>query len=242
MDLERVWELQEIDLSIKALEEEAVNTPLREELRSGAENVEQLQAALAGDEEAFKELRKRLKNLELDLQKNTESRLTLRKRLYGGEVANVRELEQMEIKLGLLEKEQNTREEETLELMETIEKRDEQLQVQRQKLQEEEKALQAKEEQLDETLARIEKELTLLRGQREEAAAGIEPQLLERYYLLAQKHQGRALARVIHDICGGCRVFISSAQMGFLYNPQAMVYCESCGRLLVKLSEQSKTG
>lgn len=242
MSLELLWKLQEIDLLIKALEEEVENTSLREELRGMVENVEQLQAARAGDEESLKELRKRLKSLELDLQKNTDSRVALRKRLYGGEVANVRELEQMEIKLGLLEKEQNTREEKTLELMETIESSDDQLQAQSRKLQEEEKALQVKEEQLVEKLDKIAKDLLHLQEQREGAAALIEPQLLERYQSLARKHQGRALARVIHDICGGCRVFISSAQMGFLHNPQAMVYCESCGRLLVKLSEQRETG
>jgi uncharacterized protein len=242
MNLELLWKLQEIDLSIKALEEKAENTPLREELREVTENVEQLNSARAEDEESVKELRKRLKSLELDLQKNTENRVALRKRLYGGEVANVRELEQMEVKLGLLEKEQNSREEQTLELMETIESRDEKLKALTHQLQEDQKALQAKERQLAETLDEIEKDLAQLREQREEAAAQIEPQLLERYHLLAQKHQGRALARVIHDICGGCRVFISSAQMGFLYNPQAMVYCESCGRLLIKLSEQRETG
>jgi uncharacterized protein len=241
MSLEQLWRLQEIDLTIKALENEVEHTPLHGELQEMTVNVAQLTETLAGDEESTKALRKRLRSLELDLQKNSDSRVALRKRLYGGEVANVRELEQMEIKLGLLEKEQSAREEETLELMETIESDEEQLQGQSRALQEAEKALQAKEGQLADTLDRIEKELAALREQREEASAKIEPQLLERYHLLAQKHQGRGLARVIHDICGGCRVFISSAQQGHLYNPQAMVYCESCGRLLVKLSEQSET-
>lgn len=242
MSLVQLWKLQEIDLLIKSLEQEAEHTPLKDELQKVTENVEQLKAAQAADEEPLKDLRKRLKHLELDLQKNTESRGALRKRLYGGEVTNVRELKQMEIKLGLLEKELGIREEEALGLMETIESGNEKFQVLCRKLQEEEQALQVKEEQLAETLKTIEQKLAHLREQRGNMAAEVDPRLLERYHLLAEKHRGRGLARVIHDICGGCRVFISAAQRGFLYNPQSMVYCESCGRLLVKLPEETQNG
>ena len=105
------------------------------------------------------------------------------------------------------------------------------------RLQEEENSRQVKETELGEALKRIAAELEQLRRQREELAARIEPRLMERYQLLAQKHRGRALARVTEDICGGCGVFISSAQRGFLFNPEALVYCESCCSLLVKLSD-----
>lgn len=237
MGLEQLWQLQEIDLAIKALEEEEEHTPLRQELQTATEQVERLRAELAGDEETLKNQRKRLKKLEMDLQKNSDSRAALRKRLYGGEVSNVRELEQMEVKLGLLEKEQQAQEDEALELMEAIESGDAELRGKAAGLQEEENNRRVKETELGEALKRIAAGLEQLRRQKEELAARIEPRLMERYRLLAQKHRGRALARVAGDICGGCGVFISSAQRGFLYNPEALVYCESCGRLLVKLSD-----
>jgi len=237
MSLEQLWKLQEIDLAIKALETEAMQKSLKEELQDLSESVERTQAEVAENEELLRNLHKRLKSLELELQKNTESRAALRKRLYGGEVSNVRELEQMEIKLGLLEKEQTVREDETLKLMEEIEAGEQQLRAQNRKLDEQKQALQAKEGQLAQSLERIEQELALLRKQQEDISALIDPLLINRYHLLAQKHQGRAMARVINDICGGCRVFISLAQRGFLRNPKAMVYWESGGRLLVKFSE-----
>jgi predicted nucleic acid-binding Zn-ribbon protein len=242
MSLVQLWILQEIDLAIQALETEAMQKSLKEELQGLSESVERLEAELAKDEELWRNLHKHLQNLELELQKNTGSRASLRKRLYGGEVSNVRELEQMEIKLSLLEKEQSVREDEALKLMEEIEAGEQQLRTQSQKFDEQKQALQAKERQLTQSLERIEQELALLRKQQEDASALIDPVLLNRYHFLAQKHQGRAMARVISDICGGCRVFISLAQRGFLRDPKAMVYCENCGRLLVKFSEQNKTG
>jgi len=242
MSLEQLWKLQEIDLFVMALEKEAEQILLKEELQDLVKSVERLEAVLAADEEQLEILRRRLKSLELDLQKNTENRVALRKRLYGGVVSNVRELEQMEIKLKLLEKEQSIREDEALEIMEKIERGDLSLQAQNSKLQAAMTAQQIKERQIAESLDQINLKLALLKTQQKNTAAQIELPLLERYRLLAQKYQGRGLARVIHDICGGCRVFISSAQRGFLFNPQAMVYCESCGRLLVKLPEPTETG
>ena len=42
-----------------------------------------------------------------------------------------------------------------------------------------------------------------------------------------------------HDTCLlYTSVFISSAQRGFLYDPEALVYCENCGRLLVRFTEE----
>jgi predicted nucleic acid-binding Zn-ribbon protein len=97
---------------------------------------------------------------------------------------------------------------------------------------------QERQRQLDEELARLRNELDQLQEQRELLAARIEPKQMQLYRDLARRHQGRGLARVINDICQGCSVFISSAQRGFLYDPEALVYCENCGRLLVRFTEE----
>ena len=96
---------------------------------------------------------------------------------------------------------------------------------------------------LDDELARLGGELKQLQEERENLAAQIEPQNLERYHDLSERFQGRGVARVINDICQGCSVFISSAQRGFLYDSEALIYCESCGRLLLRFAgEESSAG
>jgi predicted nucleic acid-binding Zn-ribbon protein len=239
MQLKLLWDLQELDLSIAALTEEIENTPLRESVREAGEMAESLKTETEGEENRLKELRRKLKNLELDLLKKSSEREALHKKLYGGEVGNIKELEQMEKKLNFLVKEQQALEEETLALMEAVEELERLLQGMHSRGAAQAQELLEKERQLEEQLAGLSETKERLQAERAALAGRIEPRWLERYNIMAQRHHGRGLARVVNDICEGCRVFISSAQRGFLYNPQALVYCESCGRLLIKSDRQN---
>lgn len=239
MQLELLWNLQELDLSINRLTEEIENTPLLEETREAREIMERLEQEMDREQNKMKEQRRRLKSLELDLQKVSANREALRKKLYGGAVGNIKELETMEKKLSLVEKEQLAIEEVTLGQMESIEELESGLKSMADRIKDHQSLLHDKERQLDAELARLRETLARLGEEREALAGRIEPRYLERYRILCQRHQGRGLARMADDICEGCRVFISSAQRGFLYNPDSIVYCESCGRLLVKLDRQN---
>lgn len=237
MQLELMWNLQELDCSIAALTEEIEALPLHQEVCETREELDRQKTALTREEELLKEKRKQLKSLDLTIQKLSGDRETLRRKLYGGGVANVRELEQMEKKLSLLDKEQKTREDEALELMESIEEQEQMFKDLSRQSGEQEQLLTMKQEQLEGEINRLEESLSRLQEQRAALETRLEPQFLERYRIITQRHHGRGLALVDGDICGGCSVFISSKQRGLLYNPHAMVYCETCGRLLVKLAQ-----
>lgn len=239
MQLPLLWDLQELDLAIGRLNEKIEHNPLQEEARNASAALDGARRELAEGEENLKAQRKQLKKLELDLQKISASQDELRRKLYGGEVANVKELEQMEKKLNLVEKNKQALEEETLAQMESVEELELSLQELSGRVAESESARQEKEKQLQDELAHLREEQARLEAERGSLAAKIEPRFLELYDTLCRRHQGRGLARVVNDICEGCSVFISSAQRGFLYNPDAMVYCESCGRLLVKLDREA---
>lgn len=236
-----LWRLQELDQAIARLDEQLKSNPL---LLQAAEAREKLGAVSAEHDRAgerLTECQKKLKLRELDLQKAAGSRQALHNRLYGGEVSNVRELEQMEKKLSLLEKEQADIEEEVISLMESGEelrktRHDLEQQARQDKLE-----LEKKEDLLRAELDITGREILGLQEERAGIAAAVSSQYLERYRILSHRYQGSGLALVVNDICEGCRVFISSAQRGFLYNPGAMVYCENCGRLLVRLAGQNPT-
>ncbi|HOB29500.1 MAG: hypothetical protein WAQ32_04590 [Dethiobacteria bacterium] len=238
MSLKRLWKLQELDLAIGVLEDKIENNPLRQEAGTAEECLARAEEALNRAEQSLKEQRKKLKRGELDLEAITTEYKELHQRLYSGEVKNIKELEQMEIRLRSVKQNQLTLEEKLLGLMEAIEEQEELahgLTGQRDKAAAER---QERQRQLDEELARLRNELDQLQEQRELLAARIEPKQMQLYRDLARRHQGRGLARVINDICQGCSVFISSAQRGFLYDPEALVYCENCGRLLVRFTEE----
>lgn len=238
MSLKRLWKLQELDLAIGALAEKIEHNPLYLEAEEAAERLARAVEDLNRAEQSLKKQRKKLKRGELDLEAITAEYRELHQRLYSGEVKNVKELEQMEIKLRSVKQNQLALEEKLLGLMEAIEEQEELVQNLTGQKDEAAAERQERQRQLDEELARLGGELEKLQKQRDLLAGRIEPGHLELYRDLTRRHQGRGVARVINDICQGCSVFISSAQRGFLYDPRALIYCENCGRLLVRFTEE----
>ncbi len=235
MQLKLLWDLQELDLAIRATEQQIEEAPALSGVDEALTRLEELKQLLTDKELLFKEDQKKLKNLEMRTQKIVEDRKNLKENMYDGTVSSVKELEQMQRKMELLAEEKNGLEEEILILMESLEEQESSLEQLKKEVESAAEDLREKETMLKEKLARLEDELKSLQEKRSRHVKGIEPKFLDRYNLLAEKHNGQPLARVEDEICGGCRVFISSALRGHLYNPEAMVYCENCGRLLVKL-------
>ena len=235
MQLQLLWELQELDLSIK-------NLQVKIEAAFGLSGVNEAKVALeeleddySKKENQFKADRKKLKQMELEEQAIADQSKELKENMYGGKVTNVKELEQMHRRLDHLADNKKLLEENIIDLMESIETLEEELANVADKIKQAQDELNEKERELEKKKLQYNQELGQLQAQREELVKKIEKKYLDKYLTLVQKHHGKALARVNDDICSGCRVFISSALKGHLYNPSAMVYCENCGRLLVKL-------
>ncbi len=238
MQLRLLWELQELDLSIKDLQLKIEEAPLLSGVREAKEYLENMENDFSERERSLNADRKNLKQLELEEQKIVEDRKELYDNMYNGKTTNVKELEQMQRKMDLLAAEKKKVEENILNLMESIENQEAELNTVEEELSRSRQELQEKEDRLKQDLENYNRQVSQLQTSREQLAEKIDHKYLEKYSVLVQKHQGKALARVVDDICGGCRVFISSAQRGHLYNPSAMVYCENCGRLLVNLENQ----
>lgn len=238
MQLKLLWDLQELDLSISALQLKLEEAPLLSGIQETIEKLDQLKDKISELESRLKEDHKTLRQLEMKAQKIVDDRKELSDNLYSGKITNVKELEQMQRKLDLLAAEKQKTEDSILILMESVEDQEAVFKEAVVENEKNEQELQEKEERLSSDTSGYNENLSRLEKDRERLVAGIEPKYLAKYNILAQKHQGRPLARVVYDICGGCRVFISSALRGHLYNPGAMVYCENCGRLLVKFDDQ----
>jgi len=236
--LELLWHLQEVDRRLTELEKMQEESPVlseanrwEQQVEGGRKNKEEIQKNL---EEKRKEMRKK----EMQLQKLAEESSSLRKKMYGGEVSSTRELEQMEKRLKKIEQEKEELEGKIIEEMEEIETAEEEKSQQENQLQEEIKTLEEKKQLWHNECQRIKEEKENLLQQRNELEGKVENQLLEKYRVFFERYQGKGLARVTSDICGGCRMFVSAAIKGRLYNLNSIVYCENCGRILVKFPEQ----
>ncbi len=235
--LEFLWHLQQKDLSIADLEKSMQEEPLIFEEQQIEKELSNENSKLEKLNEELKNKQKELKKAEMNLQKASDEVKDIRKKLYGGEISKVKEVEQYEKKLELLEKDKEKYENQTLEYMEIVEELEEKKQEQTELIEKQDKERRKKRKEKDEKLAELKRKKTEAEKERDELAAQIDEYYLEKYNSLRQKVGKRAISRVVNDICEGCRVLISSSPREKLYNPNLMVYCENCGRLLVKFQE-----
>jgi len=237
MQLRLLWDLQEIDLSIQNIRKDIEEAPVKLGLQEKTEELAAQQAEKVEKEANLKADQKALRDLEMKILKIVDDRKELYENMYSGKGGNVKELEQKQRRLDQFDAEKKDLEDTVLILMESVEEQEQALEASKSALDKSAEALKKCEKRLEENLSELNSRLSGLEQKRLEKTGKIDHKLLEKYRILAEKHQGRPLARVDNDICGGCRVFISGAIRGHLYNPDAMVYCENCGRLLVTIED-----
>ena len=236
MQLKLLWELQEFDLAISNIKQQLEERPWLCGVGELREKLEELKSSYSQLDETLKEDRKTLRALEMKTQKITDDRKKLYDKMYDGKTT-AKELEQMMQKMDLLATEKLKTEDAALLLMESVEEQDVALRTMMDEMATCEKELGEKEAALAIELDNLNTELGSVQTERDSLAAQIEPKYLNKYNILFDKFHGRPMAKVTGELCGGCRVFISSGLKGHLYNPGAMVYCENCGRLMVKLDD-----
>ncbi len=237
MQLKLLWDLQEVDLAILGIGEDIENAPLKSGVQEKTEALEALRAERDRSDSNLKADQKQMREQEMKTQKTIDTRKELYENMYGGKTVNVKELEQQQRRLDQLDAERKKLEDLIINLLESIEEQEEQLGSLNAQLKQDENELNQAEAKLAAELELLKSKLAELEERRAKKAGEINSRMLDKYRILAEKHHGRPLARVDNDICGGCRVFISGALRGHLYNPETMVYCENCGRLLVTIED-----
>ena len=166
---------------------------------------------------------------EADLEDHTRQCRTLEQRLYGGEITNVKEIEQVRARCESLRRDISRHENEAVAGLEAAEELTAGIAAKEAGLQEK-KRLHAERQQLmareaarcDAELADLDKRCRALEGQ-------VDPALL-RVYRDTARRLPQPVARVENGICGGCRRSIPTGQAA-----QAQVRllnCDNCGRML----------
>ena len=85
--------------------------------------------------------------------------------------------------------------------------------------------LQTKGQTLEERLAGLTKE-------REEIAAKIDEDLLDRFNRLFASKGDAVVVALEHDVCTGCHMKVTTATSFHVRNGKEIVNCEQCGRIL----------
>jgi len=223
----RLYELQLIDLEIQGFQQ----TLDQLNLQIGAnDDVLRAKADLDALKKHLAEVSQKCRDMEWeteDLQKNIAR---LSGKLYGGKVANPKELVSMEQELGNFNTDLKRKEDDLLELMNEEEETKKNLAIQSEKLAKLEQDWQQQQKTLIQKRDEVEKQLQETGKKREEATGDIDSSALNIYEGLKAK-RGQAVARAEQGTCQGCRITLSMNEWQRVKSG-TIVQCSSCGKIL----------
>ncbi|MBI2171680.1 MAG: hypothetical protein HYU30_06625 [Chloroflexi bacterium] len=228
--LRQLYDLQEVDLEIdrvnaqvaalnRRIQDEAALLSARQTLAQRREAVQQMRRQQALHTQAVQELREKTKDLE--------------RRLYGGSIRSIKEMEALQGEAkGYHEQARTIEDEELLPLMVKLEEEEAWIGVASAALAHMEQERRALVEQLTAEASNLAATLPGLQAKRRGAAAALATAPLSQYERLRGAKQGQAVARVEHGMCAGCRVMLPGREVQQARISKEPVYCPSCGRML----------
>ncbi len=189
-------------------------------------------ARQAKAEDRFTKARLDLKRAEQDVQVQQQKIEKNQKALYGGSVRNPKELEDLQMESGALQRYLAVLEDRQLEAMIAFEEAE--------TAQEEANAnLDAVKQQVEEQNADLTAEraglvaaVEQLESRRQAEVAEIETDLLANYEKIREKRFGQAVAGVRDGSCAACGAILTAAQAQEARSPTKITYCDTCGRIL----------
>ena len=234
-DLERLIELQQVDLRLLELNRQLQLFPRK---RSEAQQeLESARARLEQARTAHTDSLKDRKRLELDVQQYKEKIDKHRGQLY-----EVKSNEAYRALLHEIEEEQGrmtAAEDRVLEAMIGAEEYEKQIKSSEAALKETEQRLTAALRALDQDEAAVQKEAAELTAQRDKLRGGIADDMLEIYDRISRAHSGIAMAEARDEVCQVCLIHIRPQTYSEVRRNDQIHFCESCHRILYYILPQS---
>jgi uncharacterized protein len=231
--ISRLLDLQSLDTAIDRMNAR----------RAALEGEGELDAARAEAERAEQELGElRLQldtfdrdgsKLEHEIDSLTQKAADEESRLFGGAVANAKELESIRREVENLRKRKAEREDEllvVLERREEVERRAKEAEV---RAEDRRVAVDTVAGDASRELDHIAKELTAKQADRDRLAAGFDPELLELYDDLRKQKKGVGVAALVDGVCQGCHEKLSAVELDRVKHTEDVPRCEYCRRILV---------
>ena len=234
--LQRLLDVQDQDTQGDQLRHRRETHPLRTELAGLRTQRQELESRLGEQRQRLGALEARQDELEAEVTGGRARLEGIEKRMYSGEVGASRDLQAMAEEAEGLKGRIRRLEDVILEVMEEREP----VEALVTQLTAELGALSDREAQVGSDLEVAEKELAEEEAEhaarRAELAAGVPPDLLERYERLRQRLGGIGVARLVNGSCGGCHLTLPATELDRLRKapPEALITCEQCGRILIR--------
>ena len=234
-DVKAAIRLQEVDNQAAELSKEVAALPkhiaqIEKKLAGSERRVEVDKAALLAN---GKERRK----LEEEIQIQNQKVSKLRDQMLAAKNNDQYKAFQNEIEF--CQSEVRKHEDRILELMSESEPLDKNVKAAEKALVEEKKQVEAEKAQAREKTAIDQKVLAELHARKTELAREVTPEVFKEYERLRKARRGIAVAEVGEGRCTACHIGVRPQFMQELRRGDKVMYCESCGRILVYNPPQS---
>lgn len=235
-ELEKLLEVQDLDITIDQLRHRRATLPARADLAAAEAKLAELATSLAEVQQQRDAVVRRQTEFEAELQA-AEARVTeIEAKMYGGTISASRELQAMSGEVESLKKRQSTLEDHILETMDEREPLDAEVQ----RLEDAQVDITGEADAARSQIAAGEAEIGAEEARELESRAAlvadVPASLLDQYERIRSKLGGIGAARLVGASCSGCHLSIPAAEVARLKKAPAdeVVLCEQCGRILVR--------
>ncbi len=226
--LELLWELQKIDLTLKRIKEERDRFPKEMKKLDERQNIEK--EKIQKEREKIESLEKERRQKERNLNTEQEKIKRAEGRMF--EVKTNKEYQALLSEIEAIKETTSREEEEILQILEEIDelkkdllKREKEVTTTLEKIERERKKIQEKMDQ-GEGLWKEQKE------RREVLSKQLESGLFKLYNTLKEKRQGLGVVNVKGETCQGCFVNIPPQMFIEVQKTNALIRCPNCNRIL----------
>ena len=194
--------------------------------------VRKANARLTKADDAQTKARLALKRAEQDVQVQQEKIEKNQKALYGGSVRNPKELEDLQMESGALQRYLSVLEDRQLEAMIAFEEAQARHKAAEANLAKVKKEAAAQNSHLSAEQEVLQAEAAQLEGQRSSAVEDIPPDLMATYQKLRKTRFGVAVTNLRDGSCAACGSVLTAAQAQEARSPSKITHCDACGRIL----------
>jgi predicted nucleic acid-binding Zn-ribbon protein len=231
-EIQSLLKLQELDMECVVLETALKELPVQKEIDKLEERLLILRESLSSAGLELSRLRKEQKREEWEIKDITATASSISRRLYGGELTNPREIENMRYRLNMLEAAKSRLEDDVIGLMERSEALESEIAGVNLEITQGEAELDELARKRDLETAAISAKLSGIIESREGLRVKISDSLLKKYEQLLRDRGGSVVVPIKGNICGGCHVALPSSIVILAKPNTTLVRCENCGRIL----------